>query len=177
MTDVDTRELTPGDRRELRSLLKKQFGVLRNDVKRRESELRGEIEAELLTRYRQQDEHIEQAKRELEKAADDYRRAKEVIADSLRAVEPNLTVGWFHSMDLQANDPRRAQLRAALVASVPRRIADAYTRLDQQEIELLRELTVGALSSEQARRFLGAIPTVGELVPTARLTEIEGATT
>ncbi len=48
-------------------------------------------------------------------------------------------------------------------------------QLDRQEADLLRSLSVGALESEEAHRFLAAIPTVSELVPAARLAELERA--
>lgn len=174
MTDASIRELTPGDRRELRSLIKKQFQVLRNDVKRRESEMKAEVEQELLYRYRQQDEHVEAAQRDLEKAAQDYRDACEAIMDSLRAVEPSLLVNRHSTGQLWTTDKRRGQLHAALVAAIPQRVASAQVHLDQQELELLRELTISALDSEVATRFLNSIPTIAELVPQARLAEIEG---
>lgn len=168
-----TYELTSGDRRELRSLIKKQFQVLRNDVKRREAELRSEIETELLKRYRAQDERLEEARREQEVAADAYRREIQRIADSLRDDDPNLSVAVISGGRVSADDNTRRQLHTALIAAVPARIADALTKLDQQEIDLLRELTVGALATDEANGFLGRVPTVGELVPRARLDALE----
>jgi hypothetical protein len=170
---MNTRELTPGDRRELRSLVKKQFDVLRKDVKRRKDELVGEIEAELLSRYREQDEHIVQARQEIETARRTYEDACKSIMSALRDMHPDLDMSVGYQGALLTSDPNRTQLHRALVASVPQQIADASTRLDQQELTLLRELTIGALDSGAAQQFLGRIPTVGELVPKARLAEIE----
>lgn len=45
--------------------------------------------------------------------------------------------------------------------------------VDEQEVRLLRQLSEGALDSDEARGFLGTIPTVGELVPRAALRELE----
>jgi hypothetical protein len=167
------RELTPGDRRELRSLIKKQFAILRNDVKRRKDELVGEIESELLRRYRQQDERIEQARRDLSAAKRDYETVCQQIMGALQELEPTLSLSVGYN-GLLVSDPSRSQLHKALIASVPQQIADASTRLDQQELNLLRELTIGALDSDAAQQFLGRIPTVGELVPKARISELGG---
>jgi ketosteroid isomerase-like protein len=164
----DTRELTPGDRRELRSLVKKQFDVLRRDVKRRKDELTGEIESELLRRYREQDERIAEARREVEIARRTYEDAV-----NLRALDPDLELWVGQQGHLSAHDPNRTQLHRALIASVPQQIADASTKLDQQELNLLRDLTIGALDTDVAQKFLSRIPTVGELVPKARLAELE----
>lgn len=170
---MDTRELTPGDRRELRSLVKKQFVVLRNDVKRRKDELVSEIESELLRRYREQDERIEQARREIETAKRTYEDSVRQIMAGLRETDPTLELGLGYQSQLHAQDTRRSQLKSALLASIPQQIADASTKLDQQELALLRDLTIGALDSTAAQEFLSRIPTVGELVPKARITEIE----
>lgn len=45
----------------------------------------------------------------------------------------------------------------------------------RQEADLLRSLAVDALESDEARSFLGRIPTVGELVPSVRLAELASA--
>lgn len=42
---------------------------------------------------------------------------------------------------------------------------------------MLRTLAVGAIESEEARAFLAAIPSVSELVPAARLAELEASMT
>jgi len=171
---MDTRELTPGDRRELRSLVKKQFDVLRREIKHRKDELTGEIESELLRRYRERDERIAQARREIETAKRAYEDACKQIMRALRDLDPDLELSVNYHGQLNVSDPNRAQLHRALIASIPQQIADASTKLDQQELALLRELTIGALDTEAAQRFLSRIPTVGELVPKARLAEIEG---
>lgn len=172
---MNTRDLTPGDRRELRSLVKKQFTVLRNDVKRRKDELESEIETELVRRYQVQDEHIRDAQRAAESARRDYERAMQAAMQALRDADPTLTVGAGYNGNISVKDEHRAQLHRALIASVPQQISDAMTKLDQQELDLLRDLTIGALDSDQANQFLNSIPTVGELVPKARLVEIDGA--
>ncbi len=49
----------------------------------------------------------------------------------------------------------------------------AQLTLDRQEADLLRSLALEGLETPAARAFLERIPTVGELVPSARLREIE----
>lgn len=170
---MNTHELTPGDRRELRALVKKQFTIIRNDVKRRKDELKAEVETELLRRYREQDERIEQARRAMEAAHRDYENTVNQIVNGLRETDPTLDIHVGYQGQLVARDLQRSQLHEALIASIPQQIADASSKLDQEELELLRDLTVGALDTEQAQQFLARIPTVGELVPKARLTELE----
>jgi len=149
---MDTRELTPGDRRELRALVKKQSDVLRREVKQRKDELIGEIESELLRRYRGQDERVAQARREAARAFDDS--VAQIIA-GLNETDPDLVASLGYQNYLNVSDPNRAQLHEALIAAVPQQIADASTKLDQQELSLLRELTIGALDTGRGTIELG----------------------
>jgi hypothetical protein len=169
-------DITPGERRELRSVVRGQYKVLRAEVKRREAELKAEIESELLDRYRAEDEAIADAQREAQSRIQDCARDLREIGDRLSAVFPDLTVeaGYiFGRLGLSASNSKRTLLHRALMAEIPNRVGDANLNLDRGENNLLRRLSEGALTGDAARSFLDAIPTVGELVPRARLTELE----
>lgn len=171
-------EMTPGDRRELRSIVKKQFTVLHKEVKRRSEEMKSEVETGLLERYRAQDEAVVAAKAEVEELQRDMERQLSDIRRRLTDAHPELSVEvgiGYGRLALTAKDDSRAQLHRAALAAIPTKIIDAETRLDQDELGLLRELTVGALTTEEAHEFMARIPTVGVLVPTARLPELDWA--
>jgi hypothetical protein len=52
-------------------------------------------------------------------------------------------------------------------------VAGAKLRLNRQEADLLRDISLGALESDEARQFLTGIPAAAELVPLARMAELE----
>lgn len=54
-----TEMIPPGERRELRSVVRQQFKVLRAEVKQRELELKAEAERRLVERYRDEDKQID----------------------------------------------------------------------------------------------------------------------
>lgn len=171
-----TDEIMPGERRELRSVVRGQFKVLRAEVDRRKEELQSEIEAALLEQYRAQDEAIAEAKKEVSRATSDFIRQIEEIGDRLKELRPELVVdaGETHGrIGLNASDPNRTQERRTAIASIPGRIGDAKLNLDRTEMDILRELSAGALKTEQARDFLGQIPTVGELIPRVVMRQLE----
>lgn len=172
-----TDQLTPGDRRELRSVVKGRFKVLRAEVKRRETEMKAEIEAELVDRYREQEAAIAAARREFAEVMDQaLRSAREIgqrLSDAYDDVEVKVGMG-YRGLELYAAVKNKTELHRALVAAIPNKIGDAQLELDRQENDLLQSLSVGALQTEQAQQFMASIPTVGELVPRARLREIEG---
>jgi len=172
-----TDQLTPGDRRELRSVVKGRFKVLRAEVKRRETEMKAEIESELVDRYREQESAISQARQEFAEVMQEALRSTQEIGRRLSDAYPDVEVEVGHGyrgLELRASIKNKTEIHRALVAAIPDKIGDAQLELDRQENDLLQSLSVGALQTEQAQQFMASIPPVGELVPRARLREIEG---
>lgn len=173
---MTTDEITPGERRELRALVRGQFKVLHAEVKRRKDELKDEIESELLRQYRAQDDAIGAARDRVAESVRECLRQVEAIGRELKMERPELVVKAgmsFGGPALDATDPHRTQEHRAAIAGIPSVIGDAALKLDRQELDILRELAAGALQTEQARAFLTKIPTVGELVPKVRFDAIE----
>ena len=170
-------DITPGERRELRSVVRGQYKVLRAEVKRREAELRAEVESELLDRYRAEDQAIADAQLEVCRRIEECARDLREIGARLVGAFPDLSVtaGELYAgrLGMSVSNGHRAQLHRALMAAIPDRIGDANLSLDRGENDLLRKLSEGALTGDAARAFLDVIPTVGELVPRARLAELE----
>lgn len=172
-----TEQLTPGDRRELRSVVKGRFKVLRAEVKRRETEMKAEIEAELVDRYRAQETAIAEAAREVSEIIDRAVFEARIVAQRISDAHPDVIAEIstrYGGIAFNAGIKNKAELHRALIAAIPDKIGDAQLELDRQENDLLQSLSVGALQTEQAQQFMASIPTVGELVPRARLREIEG---
>jgi hypothetical protein len=181
MTTEPTDGIAPSERRELRSIVKAQFKVLRTEVRRRKEELGAEVEHELLERHREEDRAIAAARAEVDKvcmdAAHEVRRIGEELAERFADLSVRTSAGaTFNGFTIrfEATNPNRTQVHRAATAAIPATIADALLHLDQQEITLLRQLSAGALTSEQAQQFMGGIPTVGQLVPRARVAELAG---
>lgn len=169
--------IPPGERRELRSVVRQQFKVLRTEVKQREVELTAEAERRLMERYRDEDKSIEDMNWRIQQIAQDAQRQ---IDDLMREHEDKIEGGkWArYSGRVSANGvgrktEDRAQLRRAIEAGLKEQVTQATLALDRQEADLLKALAVDALETDAARDFLASIPTVAELVPSARLREIE----
>ncbi|NAE18304.1 hypothetical protein [Enterococcus hirae] len=184
-------EMSASERNELRRVIRARFKVLRAEVTRREQELNAEVELGLAERYAAQDAAISAARADLARAQTEAqteldeleRRAAEIrgnltssieaIAELLRTRHPELDVEVSYR-SLKVSDRNRAQVRRAATTSIPSRVADALLDLDRQEASLLERIAVGALESDAARDFLGSIPTVAALVPSARMYELAG---
>lgn len=172
--------ITPGERRELRSIVKGQFKVLREEVKRREQEMHAEAETQLLDRYRDEDAAIAAAQeRTRDVVAEAIQKVRE-IGRELQDAFPDLTVEagadrYGGRISLAASNQKRSQLHRAILASIPNKVGDAQLNLSRQEMDLLAKLSVGALETNEAKAYLDTIPTVGELIPAVRLRELEAA--
>jgi len=68
-----------------------------------------------------------------------------------------------------------AEYPQAAISDLNFKVRTAVLRLDRTEADLLRELSLDALESDEAKAFLSSIPSVSELVPGVRLAEIEAS--
>jgi hypothetical protein len=171
--------IPPGERRELRSVVRAQFKVLRTEVKQRRLELEAEAEGRLVDRYRAEDKRVDDLNWRIQELA---REAQRQIDDLLKAHGEDVEGGqwgrWAGQLSLRPVSRKtedRNQLHRALLAGIAEQVSQAMLALDRQEADLLRALAMEGLETDAAREFLVRIPTVAELVPSARLRQIEAA--
>jgi hypothetical protein len=172
-------QITPGERRELRAVVRQQMKVLRTEVEQRKYELVAEAERRLAEKYRDEDAAADELQHRL---AELTRGVNQQLLDVLREYEQLIDGRWRQRMTgyqtphiYRSDTGSRDQLRKALVAGVEVDVKQAKLALDRQEADLLKALAIDALETSAARAFLDRIPTVAELVPSRRLREIEAA--
>jgi type II secretory pathway predicted ATPase ExeA len=167
--------ITKAERAELRSVVRQQFKVLRDEVDQREAELVADIERQIADDWSERDEQVDVVKEEAQRLADEANRALREFVKA-HPERGDLSVYGFTPPEVrhrQEAAQQRHRLRAAAVADLKARVGAAHVKLGRQEADLLRTLAVGALESDEARAFLSEIPSVAELVPASRLREIE----
>ena len=171
--------IPPGERRELRSVVRQQFKVLRTEVKQREAELLAEAEGRLVERYRGEDKRVEDLNWRITEIGRDAQRQIEDLLKEHSSEEDGGKFGRYAGRvsvtGVSRTTEDRTQLHRALLAGVKTQVSQATLSLDRQEADLLRALALESIETEQAQMFLRRIPTVAELVPSARLLEIESA--
>ncbi len=173
---MTTDAITPGERRELRAVVRQQMKVLRAEVSQREIELQSEVEARLVERYRNEDRRNDELNRTI---ADIHAEANRQLREALSAFEDLSDGGtWrrvtgFQAPYISRKESDRRQLKDALLAGIRVQVKQALLALDRQEADLLRDLAIDGLETSAARAFLGRIPSVAELVPARRMREIE----
>jgi hypothetical protein len=166
--------INKGERTELRSIVRQQFKVLRHEVQQRGVELCADLLHEVNEKYSDEDDAWGRASSDahaamLEANEKINRLYKELLGD--KHVE-RMYVGA--RLPMQPIKHRRL-LEGEGRKRVEAHVQGAMLKLDRDEADLLRNLAIGALESDEARAFLTAIPSVGELVPAARLEELEAA--
>lgn len=166
-------EMTKGERTELKQLLRRRFKQLRTDVRARAQEQIAEIDRLIVERHRARDEERIQLENEARKFAG------ECSAKMLELFEEggyDLTgvpgIVWDFRR-IHWGDDGRIEMRRAALSSVEATVADALSKLERQETDLLQRLVIDAIESDAAVAFIETIPSVGELVPAARLRELE----
>lgn len=177
--------ITKGERTELRSIVRQQFKVLRHEVEQRQAEMLADLDEQIAQRYAQVDaerqalmwkahEICEAASRELTDLLSGTAAHKG--EDHPRLLGEEVSVRQPVSVRMERicwSTEDRVQLRRAAVERLEANVKGALLNLERREADLLRTLAVGAIESEEARAFLEGIPTVAELVPAARLAELE----
>lgn len=169
--------ITKTERAELRSVVRQQFKVLRDEVEQRQAELVADIEKQVAEQWAGRDEQLAALKDEALRLAEEANKALRefVAADPERKA---LAVFGFTAPDIRhrvEDAQQRNLLRTAAVSDLRARVGAALVKLGRQEADLLRTLAVGALETDEAHGFLTGIPSVAELVPASRLREIEAS--
>ena len=170
--------ITPTERRELRTVVRTQFKVLRAEIEQRKAELLAQANEKIRHRYREDDKKLDDLNWRISQVAD---QATKDIEDLVKAAGiDDLKLAFGRSIRISApvlgrQQEDRQNLRLALSSGIDAQAKQALLTLERQEADLLGQLAMGALATDEAKAFLARIPTVGELVPASRLQEIEAA--
>lgn len=167
--------ITKAERAELRSLIRQRFKVLRADIEARRAELSAELEERITAKYAEEDKAWNDAMFLIGQAADEAnRKANDVMRGlAVEGYDPNREYAIVTARQINKPTAARAELRRTGIARIDATVKNAYLQLDRQEADVLTKLVQGSLESEEARAFLGEIPTVSSLVPADRLLELE----
>lgn len=168
--------ITKGERTELRSIVRQQFKVLRSEVQQREAEMRADLETQIHDRFAADDQQWSVLMHNVNEAVlEANRRINDALAEAGYQQKGASERQWVQSPNIRQPKEDEHQLRMVASTQVTAQVKAALLRLEREEADLLRTLAIGAIESAEARQFLSSIPTVSELVPAARLSELEAS--
>jgi hypothetical protein len=160
---------------ELAAIVKRRFRVMRAELEQRKAEAFAEFEAQMATSYEASDRrwaHIVARAKEAHQAAED--EIAKICADEgiPEKWAPSLRLSWWGRGENEV-PKRRAELRKVAATRLEAQVRAGKLALERRETELLTDLAVGALESDEAQNFLRGIPSAAALVPGAALAEVE----
>lgn len=169
--------MTKSEREELATVVRLRAKVARSNIDARKAELLADFEAQLAERYRHDDERWAAAG----KAADEEiqklnERIREVFdaAGVAEQYRPAAYLSWRNRGE-NADPARRAELRRSAVTRLDALARAAKTAIDAEEARLRGDLALRALDSEEAQRWIAALPTVEALMPSLDIALLEAS--
>jgi hypothetical protein len=173
----DADVMTSRERQELAALVRRREKVAKADAKHRAGELIAAAEEMLSTQFSIQDElwegiAVEAARMVAEVDAQLAAKCREAgIPEQLR---PAIGTSWY-SRGVNAYGPRRAELRNAARTRIEAQLRRALADIERRSVEVQTDLVAGGLTSDAARAFIAAMPTVEQLLPPLTVEDVRRA--
>lgn len=177
---TSTKSVSQRERATLRSVVRQQFRVLRDQVRAREAHLEVELKEDFERQYADHDVQMEKVKEESRKLAKEVNDLIRRRIATLQEKYPDIAIKSRYNEPVtdpvHVDDPRRRERFAAARARIPMLVRSAYLQLNTQEADLMLGLAKDSLASEEALAFIANLPERREVLPvSATLAEIEGA--
>lgn len=168
-------KLSANDRKQLVKITEGRFNILRSAIKQRTNELRSEIHKEV------QEEHASEIKDIRKKLVARARKEKEnqerfnkrvnELAEELKEIEVEAADKGLR-VKTSYNDEIGTVTPVDIDSIVDSRMKDIYggqseilTELKKKEFDVIEEISVAGIESDEAKDFLGGIPSIDTLLP------------
>jgi len=173
-----TSSMTKSEREDLQRLIRQREKVLKSATKQRSAELIADFENQMGQEYRfDQDEVWEQAVKAIEPVV---RKAKAQIAARCKELgiperfAPDVDLTWHHRGYGNALKARREELRRMAQTQVEAIEAKAITEIELSCLKAQEQIALAGLTSDAARQFIDALPSIDVLMPALSFQEIAG---
>jgi hypothetical protein len=170
--------MTRSEREDLQRLVRQREKVLKSAAKQRSAELIADFENQMGSEYRfDQDETWERAVKDCEPVV---RKAQEQIAARCRELgiprqfAPDVSLHWRARGYDNAVEKRRAELRRMAQTQVAAIESKAIVQIEMSCLEAQTQLATAGLTSDAARNFIEALPSIETLMPQLSFAQIAG---
>jgi hypothetical protein len=173
-----TMMMSKGEREELQRLVRQREKAFKSAAKQRSAELIADFKNQMGQEYSfDQDEVWEKAvkavEREIAKAqAQIAARCQELGIPARFA--PTVGMSWHHRGYDNSVDRRKAELLAMAKARIEAIEAKAIVEIEMASVKAATEIASAGLSSDAARAFVAALPTVESLMPALSYAAVAG---
>jgi predicted HicB family RNase H-like nuclease len=174
---VTEREMTRGEREELKKLARERARVAKADAARRTADLKAMFEQQVITLYDYNRDEVWKAAVEEARAAAEA--AQEQIAKRCQELgipaefAPSVTFEWRgrgrYLVEMEQQDLRRAAYKR--IDAMER---TAKHEIDRKALEIQTELVAAGMTSGRAVEFLSSMPSVDDLMPEVDISTLDG---
>lgn len=158
--------MTLTERREIKGIIKRRFGVLRKDIEVRERELQNVIRDNIREKHEAELKRIDKELAALQTTIVTALSKSKMIRDQARN----------RGIDVQFQTNSEGAYYRVAVANLEDKVRDEFRQLwaergradlsiDQQEVDLLEHLALESIESDDAKSFLSTIPTLDAILP------------
>jgi hypothetical protein len=168
----DDTTIRPGERAELRTLVRMRVKLLRSQIADRHATQMAQIDGRIANKFCEDRTRVEALRKELDKIVARANRAAQAALARYPDVA-EMRTHMFSRPYITRPDQGKEKLRKAMVAMVTAQTEAAKLRVAQLEAELLGELALSAIKTEAAKEFVRTIPEIEDLMPAEPLAQIE----
>jgi hypothetical protein len=170
--------MTKAEREDLQRLIRQREKVLKSAATQRSAELLSDFENQMGQQYSFDDDRVWSEATKIADAA--VAKAKEQMKARCREIgipdrfAPSLSLEWHHRGYGNLLKSRRDELRKMAVTAVEAQEQKAKTQIEFSCLDAQTKLAVSGLTSEAALGFVGALPSVEDLMPRLSFAEVAG---
>jgi hypothetical protein len=170
--------MTRSEREDLQRLVRQREKVLKSAAKQRSSELIADFENQMGSEYSfDKDEVWHQA---AEAARREVKKAQTIVTARCRELgipdrfAPSLDLSWSARGYDNSVSRRKAELRRMAQTQIEAIERKAVTEIELSCLKAQEQIAVAGLTSDAARQFIDALPSIERLMPALSFAEVSG---
>jgi len=170
--------MTKSEREDLQRLVRQREKVLKSAAKQRSTEVLADFENQMGQEYSFDDDHVWAEAAKIANAT--VSKAQEQIKVRCREIgipdrfAPSISLGWHHRGYGNSLKERRDELRKMAQTAVEAQEQKAKTQIELSCLNAQEKLALAGLTSDAARGFIEALPSIADLMPRLSFAEIAG---
>lgn len=168
--------MTSAERETLVKIIRQRERVAKGDAKERAARLVADFERQMDTRYSYDENEVwEKAVAAAEFAVREAKVLVQAECDRLgipRAFAPCISMGW-HESGRNESRRERGEMRRVAMKQIEAIEKAARSTIERRSVEAQEAILVGSLTSDDAKQFLEAIPTVEALMPPIEMEKVK----
>src|ERR1700720_259076 len=168
--------MTKSEREDLQRLVRQREKVLKSAAKQRSTEVLADFENQMGQEYSCDDDHVWAEAAKIANAT--VSKAQEQIKARCREIgipdrfAPSISLAWHHRGYGNLIKERRDELRKMAQTAVAAQEQKAKTQIELSCLDAQTKLAISGLTTDMARGFIEALPSVEELMPRLSFAEV-----